>query len=149
MVKEGKFLNIKYLLKQYNSLIEEIKDLEKRIDKLSNFKVEHDKVVGSDSEFPYIKRSFTIEGYNIQDIDRVNELKEVLIDRKNQCEEFKLQIEKFISNIPDSRTRRVFQYRYIDGLSWQAIAHRIGKHDESYPRKIIHDKYLEGLDKDA
>ena len=146
MVKEGKFLNIKYLLKQYNSLIEEIKGLEKRIDKLNNFKVEYDKVVGSDSEFPYIKRSFTIEGYNIQDIDRLNELKEVLIERKIKCEELKLQIEKFISTIPDSRTRRVFQYRYIDNLSWQAIAMRIGKYDESYPRKVIHDKYLEGIE---
>jgi len=139
-------MNAKKLLTQYTDLQAEIKDLEKRIERLSNFKVEHDTVTGSENEFPYIKRSFKIEGYNIQDIDRLNELKELLIDRKNQCEEFKLQIEKFISNIPDSRTRRVFQYRYIDGLSWQAIAHRIGKHDESYPRKVIHDKYLEGLE---
>jgi DNA-directed RNA polymerase specialized sigma24 family protein len=138
-------MNAKKLLTQYTDLQAEIKDLEKRIKKLENFKVEHDKVTGSENEFPYIKRSFKIEGYNIQDIDRLNELKELLIDRKNQCEEFKLQIEKFISNIPDSRTRRVFQYRYIDGLSWLQIARRIGKYEESYPRKVIHDKYLEGL----
>ena len=144
MVKEGKFLNIKYLLKQYNSLIEEIKGLEKRIDKLNNFKVEYDKVVGSDSEFPYIKRSFTIEGYNIQDIDRLNELKDLLVDRKNKCEEMKLEIEKFISSIPDSRTRRIFQYRYIDGLTWLQIAMRMNKVHESYPRKI-HDRYLENI----
>lgn len=137
-------MNIKYLLKQYNSLIEEIKGLEKRIDKLNNFKVEYDKVVGSDSEFPYVKRSFTIEGYNIQDIDRLNELKEVLIERKIKCEELKLQIEKFISNIPDSRTRRIFQYRYIDGLTWLQIAMRMNKVHESYPRKI-HDRYLENI----
>lgn len=139
-------MNPKELLKQYNDLQEEIKDLKKGIDKLSDFKIERDKVTGSDSEFPYIKRSFTIEGYNIQDIDRLNELKDLLVDRKNKCEEMKLEIEKFISSIPDSKTRRVFQYRYIDGLSWQAIAYRIGKHDESYPRKVIHDKYLEGLE---
>lgn len=139
-------MNPKELLKQYNDLQEEIKDLKKRIDKLSDFKIERDKVTGSDSEFPYIKRSFTIEGYNIQNIDRLNELKKLLIDRKSKCEDMKLEIEKFISSIPDSKTRRVFQYRYIDGLSWQAIAYRIGKHDESYPRKMIHDKYLEGLE---
>lgn len=138
-------MNPKELLKQYNDLQEEIKDLKKRIDKLSDFKIERDKVTGSDSEFPYIKRSFTIEGYNIQDIDRLNELKDLLVDRKNKCEEMKLEIEKFISSIPDSKTRRVFQYRYINGLSWLQIARRIGKHDESYPRKMIHDKYLEGL----
>ncbi len=139
-------MNAKKLLTQYTDLQAEIKDLEKRIDKLSNFKVEHDKVTGSDSEFPYIKRSFTIEGYNIQNIDRLNELKKLLIDRKSKCEDMKLEIEKFISSIPDSRTRRVFQYRYIDGLSWLQIARRIGKYEESYPRKVIHDKYLEGIE---
>ena len=138
-------MNAKHLLKQYSSLIKEIKDLEKRIKKLENFKVEHDKVVGSDSEFPYRPRSFKIEGYNIRDIDRLNKLKEVLIERKIKCEELKLQIEKFISNIPDSRTRRVFQYRYIDGLTWQQVSKRIGGYEESYPRKI-HDRYLEGLE---
>lgn len=138
-------MNPKKLLKQYTDLQAEIKDLEKRIDKLSNFKVEHDKVTGSNSEFPYQPRSFTIEGYNIQSVDRLNETKSLLIDRKKDCEDMKLEIEKFISNIPDSRTRRVFQYRYIDNLSWQAIARRIGKYDESYPRKVVHDKYLEGL----
>lgn len=137
-------MNIKKLLAQYTDLNAEIKDLEKRIDKLSNFKVEHDKVVGSDSEFPYIKRSFTIEGYNIQDLDRLNELKDLLVDRKNKCEEMKLEIEKFISSIPDSRTRRIFQYRYIDGLTWLQIAMRMNKVHESYPRKI-HDRYLEGF----
>jgi len=138
-------MNAKKLLTQYTDLQEEIKDLEKRIKKLENFKVEHDKVTGSNNEFPYQPRSFTIEGYNIQDIDRLNTVKTLLVDRKDKCEDMKIEIEKFISTIPDSRTRRVFQYRYIDGLSWQAIARRIGKYDESYPRKVIHDKYLEGL----
>lgn len=137
-------MNPKELLKQYNDLQEEIKDLKKRIDKLSDFKIERDKVTGSDSEFPYIKRSFTIEGYNIQDIDRLNELKDLLVDRKNKCEEMKLEIEKFISSIPDSRTRRIFQYRYIDGLTWLQIAMRMNKVHESYPRKI-HDRYLENI----
>jgi len=137
-------MNIKKLLTQYTDLQAEIKDLEKRIKKLENFKVEHDKVVGSDSEFPYRPRSFKIEGYNIRDIDRLNKLKEVLIERKIKCEELKLQIEKFISNIPDSRTRRVFQYRYIDGLTWLQIAMRMNKVHESYPRKI-HDRYLENI----
>lgn len=66
------------------------------------------------------------------------------LDRKSKCEDMKLEIEKFISNIPDSRTRRVFQYRYIDGLSWLQIAMRMNKVHESYPRKI-HDRYLENI----
>lgn len=141
-------MNAKKLLTQYTDLQQEIKDLEKRIDKLSNFKVEHDKVTGSNSEFPYQPRSFTIEGYNIQDVDRLNKVKSLLVERKDKCEDMKIEIEKFISTIPDSRTRRVFQYRYIDNLGWLQIAYRIGRTDESYPRKIVHDKYLEGLEDD-
>src|SRR5690606_12278214 len=146
MVEGGiKSMNIKKLLTQYTNLQAEIKDLEKRIKKLENFKVEHDKVVGSDNEFPYRARSFKIEGYNIQDVDRLNTVKSLLVDRKEKCEDMKIEIEKFISTIPDSRTRRVFQYRYIDGLTWQQVSRRIGGYEESYARKI-HDRYLGGLE---
>lgn len=138
-------MNYRKLLKQYGDLQVEIKEIEKRIKKLENFKIEHDKVRGSSNVFPYTERSFTIEGYNIQDVDRVSRIKKLLDNRKNKCEDMKLQIEEFINTIPDSRTRRVFQYRYIDNLPWLQIAYRIGKTDESYPRKIIHDKYLESL----
>lgn len=138
-------MDAKHLLKQYTDLQSEIKDLEKRIKKLENFKVEHDKVTGSNSEFPYQPRSFTIEGYNIQDVNRLNKVKSLLVDRKDKCEDMKIEIEKFISTIPDSRTRRVFQYRYIDRLTWQQVSRRIGGYEESYARKI-HDRYLEGLE---
>ena len=138
-------MDIKDILKQYKDLQHEIKELEKRIKRLENYKVERDKVRGSSSEFPYTLRSFTIEGYNIREMDRVRKLKKILVKRKSECESMKIEIEEFISSIPDSRTRRVFQYRYIDNLSWLQIANRIGRHDESYPRKLIHDKYLENL----
>lgn len=147
-------MNGKKLLKQYKDLQIEIKELENRIKKLENYtyKVEHDVVKGSDNVFPYTERTFHIEGYNIQDVDkkneRLNRLEKLLTKRKNKCEDMKIQIEEFISTIPDSRTRRVFQYRYIDNLSWQAIAIRIGKVHESYPRRDIHDKYLESLEEE-
>ncbi len=136
---------MKDILKQYNDLQDEIKDLEKRIKQIENFKVEHDKVTGSNSEFPYQAMSFTIEGYNINDVDKLNETKALLIMRKCQCEDLKLEIEKFISTIPDSRTRRVFQYRYIDGLEWLPISMRFGRTNESYSR-MIHKRYLESLE---
>ncbi|HDK7165792.1 TPA: hypothetical protein PTV51_002066 [Clostridium botulinum] len=137
-----------FLLKQYNDLKVEISELENRIEKLE-IKIEQDSVKGSSNVFPYTERKFTIEGYNYPEADKKEErlikLNNLLSKRKNKCEDMKLQIEEFINNIPDSRTRRVFQYRYIDNLSWQAIAIKIRKTDESYPRKIIHDKYLENL----
>ncbi len=142
---------IKELLRQYKSILEEIKELNTEIERLENKKIkqEMDKVKGSNAEFPYQPRSFTIEGYNIieeeQSFKRILIKKTILHERKEKCEDLKLQIEEFINTIPDSLTRRVFRYRYIDNLSWQTIAMRIGKVHESYPRKEIHDKYLNNL----
>lgn len=142
---------MKELLKQYNDLKLEIIELENRIEKLENYKIKHerDSVKGSSNVFPYVERNFVIEGYNILEEDKKEErlikLKNLLIKRKSKCEDIKLQIEEFINAIPDSKTRRVFEYRYIYNLSWPAIARRIDRSDESYPRKIIHDKYLENL----
>lgn len=138
-------MNYKNLLQQYTDLQAEIRDLENRIKKLEDQqgKIEHDSVTGSDSHFPFTKRPFHIQGFNVKKQKRLHRLKKLLAKRKDTCEEMKLQIEEFIDTIPDSRTRRVFQYRYIDGLSWQAIAMKIGRVHESYPRRDIHDKYLD------
>lgn len=135
---------MKRTLRQYNSLIKEIKELDKDIERMKNKTTyEKDSVTGSNSEFPYQKINFNIEGIVIADTS----VKErILTNRKIKCEELKLDIEKFISEIPDSLTRRVFRYRYIDNLEWLPIARKIGRHNESYPRKIIHDRYLEGLE---
>ena len=127
-------------MKQYKDLCREIKELENYIKKLENRNVS-DIVAGSNNEFPYQIVNFKIEG-----LVPTDKLCKVLVERKVKCEQLKIKIEEFISGIPDSITRQVFQYRYIDGLSWQAIAYRIGRHDESYPRKVVHDKYLEGLE---
>lgn len=134
-------------MKQYKDLCREIKELENYIKKLENRNVSDivsDIVTGSNNEFPHQIMNFKIEG-----LAHTDKLRKVLVERKVKCEQLKIKIEEFISDIPDSITRQVFQYRYIDGLGWQVIAYRIGKHDESYPRKMIHDKYLDSLDKDA
>lgn len=134
----------KGILIQYKDLIREIASLEKRLEKLSNIQVEQDKVTGSNPEFPYEKRNFKIVGYNTDQVDRINRLKRILIDRKIKCEELKIQIEEFISTIPDSRTRSIFQYRYIDQLDWIRVSRKVGGYEESYARKI-HDRYLDGV----
>lgn len=134
-------------LNQYNSLTREIKSLEKRIEKTKQKQsIVSDKVSASNREFPYQPISITIQGQDYQKMERLRKLNNILYCRKNKCEDMKIEIETFISSIEDSLTRRVFQYRYIDNLSWQSIAMRIGRHDESYPRKLIHDTYLEGLE---
>lgn len=47
----------------------------------------------------------------------------------------------FIDGIPDSRLRRIFSFRYLDGLTWLQIAFRLGDYDEQGPRKA-HERYV-------
>lgn len=140
-------MSTKELLKQYNDLQKEIKELEQRIERVKNksIQVVSDTVKGS-PYFPYNERVFKVTGIEEDKKEQqLEKLNRILWKRKAKCEEFKLQIEEFINTIPDSRTRRVFSLRYIDGLNWLQIARRIERYDESYPRKIVHDKYLENL----
>lgn len=138
----------KELLKQYRDLQQEIKELEQRIEILRNKKAQvvSDTVKGSSKYYPYVERTYIITGLEAdkkeQQIDRINN---ALNKRRAKCKEMVLEIEKFINTIPDSRTRRVFSLRYVEGLSWMQIARQIEKYDESYPRKMIHDKYLEKI----
>ncbi len=54
------------------------------------------------------------------------------------------QLYSLIDSIPDAQIRLIFTYRYIDRLTWQQIAFRIGEYDEQYPRRI-HNKALRML----
>lgn len=138
-------MNLKQLLRQYNSLIAEIGELEKEIRYLENLKPKFvkDKVTGSDNEFPFVERDFTISG--VVEDDKLIKKRIILTERKEKCIILKIKIEEFISTIPDSLTRRIFKYRYVDGLEWLPISMKIGGYDESYARKK-HDRYLEGFE---
>lgn len=131
----------KKTLSQYRDLQREIKHLKKRLEKLKSEDYVFDRVSGSNPHFPYQQISIVIEGLkdNNQAIDR---LEKILSKRLDLAQTMKFEIEKWIGNIPDSRTRLVFELRYIYGKSWVYISTKLGSGSESYARKI-HDRYLE------
>ncbi|NDO19946.1 hypothetical protein FMM68_09790 [Lachnospiraceae bacterium MD329] len=121
-------------LEQYRSIAAEIDEIRDRLNK----NTVHGTVTGSDSEFPYVKHCISVGG--VEETER-SKRDMLLIQR---LERQKREIECFVHNIPDSITRRIFTYRYIDGRvkpSWQWIAFKIRHYDESYPRRK-HNKYL-------
>ena len=63
-------------------------------------------------------------------------------ERRWACMEELGRLYAFIDAIPDSRLRRIFSFRYIDGLTWLQVAFKIGEHDEQYPRRL-HNRYVE------
>lgn len=72
---------------------------------------------------------------------KVVALEDRLEARRDRCMALLGELYAFIDDIDDSFTRLIFTYRYIDGLTWQAMATKLGCMDESGLRKI-HNKYL-------
>lgn len=122
-------------LKEYRYLKREIKSLQKRIEHLNSTLT--DRVRASNSEFPYQEIHIQIEGED----PRKSSLELILQKRLDACVDKVIEIECFISSIEDSRTRMIFQRRYVDGWSWAKISRSLGSMDESYARKI-HERYI-------
>lgn len=69
--------------------------------------------------------------------DLKNNLQKVI---KQYLDEFD-RLNNFIISVKDSQMRLILTLRYVDCLSWQAIAFRIGECDESTVRKR-HNRFL-------
>ena len=50
----------------------------------------------------------------------------------------------FIDDIPNARLRLIFSLRYLDGLTWQQVAFKIGEYDEQIPRRL-HNQALKRM----
>lgn len=125
-------------LLQYRYLLIEIKELENKIKNYEG-KIVTDKVQSSQREFPYTQYELKIQG--VEDSLYIKKLREKLFCRIEKCKKLKVDIENFINNIEDSRTRLVFQLRYVEGKSWAYISRQLGSSNESYAR-MIHNRYL-------
>ena len=56
--------------------------------------------------------------------------------------EKQIEVEEYIRSIEGSRIRRIMRYRYLDNLTWQQVANRMGKgYTKDYCR-IAHDRLL-------
>lgn len=63
--------------------------------------------------------------------------------RLDKIEQEEAGIRKWIDDIEDAVTRKVFRLYYIDGMSWAEVAKQIGyRWNPDYPRLYIRDKYL-------
>lgn len=52
---------------------------------------------------------------------------ERLIENKiKRCELEYVRLQQFINDIPDSLTRQIYQYRFVNGLDWAQVAEHIG-----------------------
>lgn len=127
----------KEVLEQYIDLQKEIADLEKKIKKL-----EKQGVIVSDVVQNGYKRHAVIKGVDYVRLDKIDTLIEIYKQRKEKALKQEVEIANFITSISDVKLRRIFEYRYIDRLSWIQIQVIMQYKNESTARKQ-HDRFLE------
>lgn len=128
-------------LAEYCDSREEIKKLEKRLERFNN----QDEQVADVVQNGY-KGHAVIRGYDYIRARKVDKLKRVLQERYNKLLNEQTEIELFISSIEKSDIRQIFEHRYIDNMTWFEIAHEMKYNYESVPR-MKHDRYLEKIEK--
>lgn len=117
-------------LRQYRSLKREQKMLEDKMEKL-NERAERipaviGKVKGSMDTFPYIETHMRIIMDEPKQADMIDRQMRINERRREQVDELLTEIEEFISQIPDSNTRQIFELIYLNGNTQQEVGDQLG-----------------------
>ena len=131
----------KNVLIQYTDMIEEVKDIRKRI-------LQTEKQISRIEEEGTVKdtvsggmggiQHFVVEGMPVPELSRkrrlLNKRKAMLIEKENELLELMNQAEEYINSIEKSELRTIFRLYYIDGMTWTQVAHRM---NATYPKRKI------------
>lgn len=140
----------KEILIQYSDLQEEIKEVRQRIDKTEK-QIERiekegtvcDKVMGGEGGL----QSFKIEGFPYPEYSRKKTLlysrKATLTSLEMELLETLNQVEEFIASVDDSRMRRIINLRFIENLSWNKVADRIGGGNTEDSIRMAFNRFME------
>ena len=132
---------LRYLSKEIDILKMQIKDLEDKAEK----QTASDVVSGSNPVFPYERRRFHIEGIDLKIYEkRLRRLRHKLNKRMEQLIKQRELLETYIASIDDSMIRLILTLRYVEGLSWRQVAHRIGGGNTPDSVRKMHDRFLKG-----
>ncbi len=135
----------KQTLKQYRALKREINLIDKKLNRLydrqQNIPEVIGKVTGSSKEFPYTEIRTTVRMAEPRESDQIKILIWKRQQRREVAERKLTEIENFISSIPDSDTRQIFEMIYIDGMKQREVSEKIGLERSGISKKI--DGYLQ------
>ena len=123
----------KEILTQYSDLQEEVKEVRNRIESTEKqiAKIEEEgNVIDTVSGGSGGIQHFRIEGFPYPEYSRKKSLlyvrKATLVNMELELTETLNQVEEFIAGVEDSRIRRIITLRFIENLSWNKVADRIG-----------------------
>lgn len=140
----------KEILKQYSDLQKEAQEIKERIRKTEEqiWKIEEegnviDTVSGGNGGIQHFK----IEGFPHPEYSRKKTLlcarKATLATLEMEILESLKQLEEFVSGIDDSRMRRIVTLRFVDNLSWNEVADRIGGGNTEGSVKMAFQRFME------
>lgn len=117
------------LLKQYKDACALCDDIDNEIEQLRKEQNEpvSDCVTGSDSQYPYVSRKFTVSGVSQESeyweaLER--QIKE-LYARKADAAKIKAEVETFLRCVP-FRIQRIINYKIMKGMTWERVADKMG-----------------------
>ena len=124
-------LSIKDKLSQKNEIKKSITKIERKIKNLEENDTRLASVEESYKRPPYTKHNVVVQAQTKRTRDLISRYKSVLQERLNDLLEVDIEIEEFINTLPTARLQSIFEYKYIDGYTWQKIAFIIGGTEES------------------
>lgn len=86
------------------------------------------KVKGSDNEFPYCEKNFTISGADDKELARyqhkLDDARTDMENKKYEYEELKMDVDIFIMQIPNERHREILHKVYIEDMKKVDVARK-------------------------
>ena len=138
----------KAILQEYIDACELVRETEAAIQKLNRKKktVIQTNVKGSMHEFPYIEQHFKIQGstFTVKDDSSLRYEEKLLEQQKTRAEQVKLQVEEWMLTVP-SRMQRIIRYRYLEGMTWEQVAGKMGRRATEISVKKEFERFLKNF----
>ena len=135
----------KAILQEYVDAWELVKETEKEIQKLNRKKktIIQTNVKGSMHEFPYVEQHFKVQGttFTVKDDSRLRYEEKLLERQKARAEQIKQQVEEWMLKI-SSRMQRIVKYRYLEGMTWEQVAAKMGRKATADSVRMELNKFL-------
>lgn len=142
----------KELLTQYADLQAEIEDLQRRILKTES-QIERIQAGGTVLDSVRGTRldgtigNIRIEGFPVvsldEKLDRLHRYRTQLYRSKKRAVDLVSEVEQYINSIEDCRMRRIIRYRFIDKLSWNAVADKMGGNNTEGSIKMAISRFID------
>lgn len=131
----------KRTLSDYIDICDLIRETEEEIENLRKKEIVHDKVTGSNPEFPYEKRGFHISGMYLDSRKLKKEIG-MLEEQKRHAEELKREIDEWMKTVP-ARMQRIVRMKYFEKKTWNEVAIKIGKTATADSARMEFERFLQ------